>query len=98
MSTLAEFWQLDAAQQGKAISRIERLSKPGENPCILQFGEGVTGQTCQGCVHLRFSAQYRNRYWKCDLRPLTHGKATDHRINWPACSRYEKREGEYRGG
>jgi len=68
------------------------------NPCLLTHGTGSVGQTCKGCVHLRYSQQYANRHWKCDLRKLTHGAATDHRVNWPACGRYEEREGEYHGG
>ncbi len=70
------------------------------NPCIALYGQAATGQKCKGCVHLRY-ALMRNpnaRHWKCDLRKLTHGAATDHRVNWPACGRYEKRTEEYHGG
>jgi hypothetical protein len=68
------------------------------NPCIALHGPGPVGQTCKGCVHLRYPLHHSGRYWKCDLRRVSHGSATDHKVSWPACARYEKREGEYHGG
>lgn len=32
---------------------------------------------------------HRRTYWKCDRVPLTHGAATDIRVSWPACTRFE---------
>jgi len=60
------------------------------NPCIRAYGLGPAGQTCRGCVHL-WCHQMSRRYWKCDLRTCSHGAATDHRVNWPACARYQAR-------
>ena len=78
---------------------IEVKQKPANpNPCITAFGEGPPGQTCKGCVHLRYPLGFATRHWKCDRRTLTHGKATDHKVSYPACAKYEKREGEYHGG
>jgi len=70
------------------------------NPCIALYGLGPDGQTCKGCLHLRYHIQsnHKARFWKCDCRTLTHGRKTDHRVNWPACEKYEKREEEYHGG
>lgn len=69
------------------------------NPCLALYGNGPDGAICRYCVHCRYRAQSnRVRYWKCDLRKLTHGAATDHRVGWPACGRYEKRTEEYHGG
>ena len=70
------------------------------NPCILVYGTGPDGQTCKGCVHLRY-ALMRNpnaRHWKCDRRVLTHGRGSDHKVSFPACAKYEKRTEEYHGG
>lgn len=52
-----------------------------------KFGE-LDGKHCKDCVHLRM-LQYGNRYYKCDLTKLTHGPATDWRINWTACGKHE---------
>lgn len=70
------------------------------NPCLALYGPGPDGQTCKGCVHLRYPVE-RNpqaRHWKCDLRKLSHSTATDHKVSWPACGRYEARTEEYHGG
>ncbi len=68
------------------------------NPCIALYGPGADNQTCKGCVHLRYQSSANKRYWKCDLRKLTHGHATDHKVRWQACGRYERRTEEYHGG
>jgi hypothetical protein len=59
------------------------------NPCVRVFGRGAEGVTCKTCVHL-FYHTYSRRFWKCDLRVLTHGRGSDHRVRWPACGRYEE--------
>ena len=68
------------------------------NPCLAVYGTGVEGQPCKGCVHLRYHPDYRARHWKCDMRRLTHGKATDHKVNWQSCGKYERRTEPYHGG
>lgn len=84
---------------GNPITIAEK-PKPDKNtnPCLALHGPGPDGQKCRGCVHLRFPQHHSARHWKCDLRKLTHGPATDHKVTWPACGRYQKREGEYNGG
>lgn len=79
---------------------IPEKPKPDKNanPCIAAYGAGLDGQKCEGCVHLRYNPRYPTKFWKCDLRRLTHGKGSDHKGSWPACGRYQKREGEYNGG
>lgn len=69
------------------------------NPCIALYGPGPAATTCKECVHLRYRVQ-RNpkRWWKCDLRRVSHSPSTDHRVSWPACGRYEQRTQEYHGG
>ena len=68
------------------------------NPCIALYGAGATGKKCKTCVHCRYPLMYAAKHWKCDLRKLSHGTATDHRVSWPACGRYEERKEEYHGG
>lgn len=77
----------------------ETTKKPkSSNPCIALLGPGPAGQTCKGCIHLRYPLNVAGRFWKCDIRKVSHGRATDHRVTWHACAKYEKREGEYHGG
>lgn len=69
------------------------------NPCLALYGPGPDGVTCKDCVHLRYPLGYwRKRHYKCDLRTLSHGAKTDHRVSWDACGRDEKRTEEYHGG
>lgn len=58
------------------------------NPCRRAHGPGPEGARCKTCDHLK-SLQYANTYHKCDLRQNTGGAATDHRLNWKACSKYK---------
>lgn len=83
------------------IPAKEPAPKPDRNtnPCLTVYGPGPDNQKCEGCIHLRFPQHHSaKRYWKCDLRKLSHGSATDHKVSWPACGKYERREGEYNGG
>ncbi len=109
---LRDYWSLPPSGQeeiieaatppyeARCVVKMIDISKAmeGINPCTSLYGYGPDGQTCKGCMHLRYSNASRNRYWKCDLRTLTHGSATDHKVSFPACGRYEKRTEEYHGG
>lgn len=43
------------------------------------------GETCRSCRHPRKAGEY----WKCQIGPLSHGPATDLRLKWPACEKWE---------
>lgn len=60
------------------------------NPCIAVYGSGPDGAKCKTCSHL-YCKSYGNRYYKCDLRKTSNGPATDHRVNFPSCGKYELR-------
>jgi hypothetical protein len=61
------------------------------NPMVRACGTGPEGTRCKTCTHL-IAWAYAKTYYKCDKRgDLTHGKATDQRVNWSACSLYEER-------
>lgn len=64
---------------------------PAGNPCVSVYGAGPEGATCKTCVHL-LGIHRSKTYYKCRQRPITGGPGTDHRVNWPACSRYEENE------
>lgn len=59
------------------------------NPCIAVFGAGPDGTRCKDCQHLR-SKEGSKTFYKCALRTITNGPATDHKVNWPTCAKYER--------
>lgn len=62
------------------------------NPCVRLYGAGPADTTCAECVHLHYYHQSA-RWQKCDQKPkYRKGISGDHRVRWPACSRYEKRK------
>ena len=63
------------------------------NPLIKLHGKGPEGKRCKHCAHL-YSKHFSKVYYKCDLRPDTNGTGTDHRVNWPACGKFQKKEGK----
>lgn len=62
------------------------------NPCVWTWGPGPEGKRCKTYSHLDGHPGAGRMYWKCDLRRYSHGPATDHRVNWPACGKYEEGE------
>lgn len=65
-----------------------KLQSP--NPMVRAFGFGPAEKNCQTCLHLVIHQPGQNRYYKCRLRGITNGPATDHRVRWPACGKYEE--------
>lgn len=59
------------------------------NPCIAVFGADTAGNRCKHCRHL-IVKHYGKKYFKCDLRKNNNSPSTDHRANFPACSKFEK--------
>lgn len=62
------------------------------NP-MLVLGQGPNGKQCADCQHLYY-LHYAKRYYKCELRELSASVRTDHRVSWPACSKFEERTDE----
>jgi len=69
----------------------EQTKRPRVNPCVRLFGPGPEGAICKSCRHLR-SHWTARRFYKCELRTFSHGPATDHKVSWPACGRYEPKK------
>ncbi len=65
-----------------------------KNPLVRIFGKGPEGRKCKECKHL-FVKQYASRYYKCALRVDTNGPGSDHRANYPACSKFQPKEGHH---
>lgn len=61
------------------------------NPCIAVYGKDAAGNKCKNCTHL-FHKQYGKKYFKCDLRKNNNSASTDHKANWEACGKFQKRE------
>jgi hypothetical protein len=66
----------------QTITQPERI-----NPMVRACGKGPEGARCKTCVHF-IRKSYGGTYFKCEFRGNTNGPGTDHRANWPACSKY----------
>lgn len=64
-----------------------RLPPSNPNPCVGLYGKGPEGKRCKHC-RLLTGHRFSRTYYKCQLRGDTHGPATDHRVNWDACSKF----------
>jgi hypothetical protein len=73
---------------GELLNLDCRETLISKNPCVRKAGPGPEGKRCKSCAHL-ISITYANTYHKCELRQNTHGPATDHRVNWPACAMFK---------
>lgn len=75
---------------GNEIKEPERIIKNTAakiNPMLKIYGHS-DGRKCKYCVHF-IVKKMGNKYFKCALRKITNGPATDHRANWPACGKFE---------
>jgi hypothetical protein len=78
-----EDWFSNAASKAGYVPLVNGKGKI--NPCLALYGKGPEGKRCKECKLL-----FRHlRFFKCELRGFTHGPATDHRANWPACGKFE---------
>ena len=59
------------------------------NPMARVHGYFDEKAKCKKCKFLCYH-QRSKRYYKCRKRGVTKGEGTDHRVNWLACSFYEK--------
>ncbi len=60
------------------------------NPLVVAYGLDALGRKCRDCVHLTFRDRVA-RYYKCELRFISSGAATDHRAGWDACAQFIQR-------
>jgi hypothetical protein len=89
---------MEGRTSGKAESRMS-MTRPTmlegfgplstePNPCVRVWGPGPEDAKCKTCSHLHVR-RYANTYYKCDLRKMSPSTATDHRVSWRACGKYE---------
>lgn len=62
---------------------------PLSNPMLVLVGADPAGRKCRDCVHLVSRSRART-YYKCELRSTSSSATSDHRVGWPACSRFEE--------
>lgn len=62
--------------------------KPFEKPWVMH-GYGPEGKTCKTCEH--HYTYTGNRTWhKCAIWHQSSSAATDIRVSWPACGKYQE--------
>jgi hypothetical protein len=77
--TLCDEWLAEQKAAGKEC----------HNPMVVTFGFGPKDKRCKHCAHLCYH-EVAKRYYKCRLRGITCGAATDHRCNWPTCGKFQE--------
>lgn len=78
-----------AADRASLVAlRIERGVHPHNGMPLRQ----PPGETCGSCKH-HYAKRYSKTFHKCDFTNDTGGPATDIRVRWPACSKWEAKEG-----
>lgn len=78
-----------AEEPVKTLPLKNRSGSFNINPCIAVFGDGPDGSRCKNCTQLRYKNGSK-KFFKCALRTITNGPATDHRANWPGCAKFEQ--------
>lgn len=70
------------------------IKKPieSENPMVRLYDRGPNGKKCKECKFLLRLYHHNKTYIKCEKRGVTHGKGTDYRVRWEACSKFEQEQ------
>ena len=58
------------------------------NPCIALYGV-TESKKCKTCNHL-VKVSMNKTWYKCELRRMSSCAASDHRVNWDACGKFEE--------
>lgn len=84
---------VDAARTRRNNEMIEAGTHPATRRPLLVVPDGVGRPTCGDCAQHRAIRSHRpTGYWhKCTISRLglSHSAASDIRISWPACERFE---------
>jgi hypothetical protein len=84
-----EDWFTNAASKAGYVPII--VGKGKINPCLKLHGPGPADKRCKDCA-LFIRREMSKTYFKCELRGITRGPATDHRANWPTCGKFQTLE------
>lgn len=65
-------------------------------PTPATIGTGPAGETCRTCRHYTRLQHHDRVHLKCGLMQAywTHGPGSDIKAGWPACSQFERKDGE----
>lgn len=66
------------------------MTELSNNPMAQKFGQNKD-KRCKTCAHL-VQFNFGRKYYKCELRGISHSHATDHRVNWFACGKYKDKK------
>lgn len=67
--------------------------RPQRHAHMLRLYGQCEGYLCRDCAHLvRKIGGYRGYFFKRELFGITSSAATDWRLSWQACGRFEERE------
>jgi hypothetical protein len=72
----------------RRTARRRALLAAGIHPTTKVKLRTPAGETCSTCQHLA-ARRLGRTYYKCDTVEITGGPATDVRLSWPACERWE---------
>ena len=85
--------------QEQALQEMERdpetVRATCSNPMVRGYGfhDDEPVQTrCKTCRHCLRKRHRSFRGYRCRFRRDSNGPATDHRLKWPACAKYEPKE------
>ena len=79
-----------SAERRRTMRQHAALER-GEHPLMGGLLRQRPGETCGTCDHHVIQGGTSGRYHKCALRN-TGGPATDIRVSWPGCYRWEQEE------
>lgn len=89
MRKITPAWYTPTKQRATQNRHVAR----GKHPMGLELANN--GETCGSCRYL-LDKQYREkRYKKCELVANTSGPATDIRLKWGACERWESTQDDH---
>lgn len=86
--SMIEGYEYDPPSPMQLASENRKFKKPVE-----MFGLGPTGKTCKTCKH-RFGNTRNKTWYKCEKWHISSSIATDIRLKWPACGKYEMEKAE----
>ena len=66
---------------------------PERMNAMLRLYGRTEGRMCKSCRHFYARGGVRGTYYKCKLNRTTSGPGTDWRARYPACGKWEARDG-----
>ena len=77
----------------ESIERARRKAQKSSRHAkmLATFGAGPDGAVCGDCKQF-VRWRYANTYFKCTVAGVSHGTATDWRVRWTACGKFEAKQ------